>query len=79
MLNASCATMKTHADILKDADAIAAHLGKSVNTVRSWKQRNSIPHDQWPRLIAGGFATLDELSPMLAEVLGQEQISKDAA
>lgn len=65
--------MKTHADILTDADAIAAHLGKSVNTVRSWKQRNSIPHDQWAGMIAGGFATLEELSPELAEVVTAQQ------
>lgn len=70
--------MKTHADILKDPDAVAEHLGKSVNTVRSWKQRKSIPADQWPALIAGGFATLDELSPPLAEAL-RNQPAQDAA
>lgn len=70
--------MKTHADILKDPDAVALALGKSVNTVRSWKQRNSIPSDQWPGLIEGGFATIEELSPKLAEVLSQG-FTQDAA
>jgi hypothetical protein len=62
----------THADIIKDPEAIAAHLGVSVHTVRSWRQRKSIPSDQWPPLIAGGFATLEELSPRLAEVIRPE-------
>jgi len=73
--------MRTHEDIIKgaDAEALARHLGKSVNTVRSWRQRKSIPSDVWPAMIAGGFATIEELSPELAEVLSQEQPAQDAA
>lgn len=59
----------THADIIKDAEAIAGHLGVSVHTVRSWKQRKSIPSDQWPALISAGFASLEQLAPQLAEVI----------
>lgn len=64
--------MKAHAKIIQDADAMAARLGVSVNTVRSWKQRKSIPADQWPAIIAAGFATLDELSPDLAQVIARD-------
>lgn len=64
--------MKDHAKIIQDADAMAAKLGVSVNTVRSWKQRKSIPSDQWPAIISSGFATLDELSPDLAQVIARD-------
>lgn len=73
--------MRTHEDIMKavKVEALAEHLGKSVHTVRSWRQRKSIPVDVWPGFIAGGFATIEELSPELAEVLGQEAPTRDAA
>lgn len=60
-----------HADIIPYADApkVAERLGVSVNTVLSWRQRNSIPTDKWPALIAAGFATLEALSPELADVV----------
>lgn len=60
-----------HADLIPYADAprIAGLLGISVNTVISWRQRKSIPPDRWPALIAAGIATLEDLSPELADVV----------
>ena len=56
--------MVTHAEIVRriGPDAIATALGVSVNTVRSWIIRNSIPADHWLALSELGHATLDELA-----------------
>ncbi len=42
--------MQTHPDIIRKAgtpDVVAAKLGVSVHTVRSWLQRERIPVDRW--------------------------------
>ena len=56
--------MKQHSDIipLDRVDEIAAQTGKSIHTVRSWKQRNSIPADVWAEVVAMNLATLEELA-----------------
>jgi hypothetical protein len=55
--------MRTHADILapKDDQTLAAELNVSIHTVRSWRQRNSIPSEHWKAIVASGRATSDEL------------------
>mgnify|MGYP001574337554 CR=1 FL=1 len=60
--------MRTHADILKPADdqALAAELGISVHTVRSWRQRNSIPAEHWKALEDTQRASLGELAAAAA-------------
>jgi hypothetical protein len=71
-------TMRTHRQIIAEAggyQAFAAKIdaGNDVlkRNARFWERRNSIPHEQWPALIAAGLATLDELSPELATAIGQ--------
>lgn len=51
-----------HADLIKDAEAISAHLGVSIHTVRSWRQRESIPAQYWPKLVEADFASLEVLA-----------------
>ena len=56
--------MRTHAKIvggIQNARRIAELSGASLNTVRSWGQRNSIPAEHWPALVEAGVATLEEL------------------
>lgn len=55
--------MRTHSDIIRaaEAQAIADLTKASINTVRSWAQRNSIPSEYWSLLIDGGHCTADEL------------------
>lgn len=55
--------MRDHGDIVRDAGAqrIATLTDVSINTVRSWAQRNSVPSEHWAKLIAADFATADEL------------------
>lgn len=57
--------MRTHADILKDAGATAIHargIGGTLNTVRSWIQRKSIPASAFADFVEAGFATFEELA-----------------
>lgn len=57
--------MQTHPDIIRKAgtpDEVAAKLGVSVHTVRSWLQRERIPSDRW-----ADFANLTEVP--LEEIL----------
>lgn len=70
--------MRTHKQIIADAggyQALAARIapGNEVlkRNARFWHRRGSIPHEQWPAVIAAGLAALDELSPELAEAVGQ--------
>lgn len=60
--------MRTHADIIRPAEveALASALGVSVHTVRSWRQRDSIPAEHWKVLVGLGAATLDELADAAA-------------
>ena len=55
--------MRTHSKIVKAATAtlLAEQLDASINTVRSWQQRGSIPSEHWASLIANGHATAEEL------------------
>lgn len=56
--------MRTHSQIiaaLKD-DHVAAERGVSIHTVRSWRQRNSIPAEHWNGFARAGWATLEELA-----------------
>ena len=58
--------MRTHVEIIKAAgtDAIVerAGLSVSVHTVRSWRQRGSIPGEYWKAISDAGLATLTELA-----------------
>lgn len=63
--NALCiiAFMRSHSDIVEQAGsaAIAELLGKPIFTVRSWRQRNSIPSEYWAALIEAQLANAEEL------------------
>lgn len=64
------AAMRTHSDIVKQADApdvVAAARNVSVHTVRSWIQRNSIPAEHWAAFAQAGWASLSELADAAAE------------
>lgn len=65
--------MRTHADILRPGDdqALAAELKVSIHTVRSWRQRNSIPAEHWKALESMGRASLGELAEAAASRRGQ--------
>ena len=59
--------MRTHEQIIKDADGPAALHDKlgyegRIHTVRSWAQRGSIPRDIWPDLARLQLATIEELA-----------------
>lgn len=56
--------MRNHTDIIEPSrvDEIALATGKSAHTVRSWRQRGSIPAECWARLADMGVATLKELA-----------------
>lgn len=60
--------MRSHAQIISDAkpDALAEALSLSVNTVRAWRQRNSIPAEHWKALEEMQAATLGELAEAAA-------------
>ncbi len=52
-------------------DALAAEIGAKPETVRKWRQRNSIPAEWWTRMIEaarerGDTLTADELADMAA-------------
>lgn len=78
--------MRTHEQIIRDAGGYKA-LAKTIapgdevlgKRARFWEMRKSIPHDQWPAIIAAGIATLDELSPALAEAVAQAPAQGTAA
>jgi hypothetical protein len=55
--------MRSHSDIIRGvgAQAISDLTETSINTVRSWGQRDSIPSEYWAKLIGAGHATADEL------------------
>lgn len=57
-------TMRNHTDIIvpSEVERIASATGKSVHTVRSWRQRGSIPAECWAKLAEMGVATLEELA-----------------
>lgn len=73
--------MRTHAAILKDAEAdkLAEHLGLSVNTVRAWRQRDSIPGEYWKQIDGLGIATLEELAEAAASKRAAEPEQRPAA
>ena len=57
--------MPTHSDILKSTEAVSKVVevtGRSIHTVRSWRQRNSIPAEYWGAVVDAGLASLDELA-----------------
>lgn len=55
--------MRTHHQIIRAAtpEVVAGLTDKSIYTVRSWGQRDSIPSEYWADLINAGIATADEL------------------
>lgn len=64
--------MRTHSDIIKpsDAEMLAEQLGVSVHTVRSWRQRDSIPGEYWDDLERLKVTTLKELAEAAAAKRG---------
>lgn len=61
--------MRTHSQIIREAgtaETVALNLGVSVNTVRSWIQRDSIPAERWAALRSLNAASLDELATAAA-------------
>lgn len=58
------AGMRNHNDIVASygsAEELALRCGVSVNTVRSWQRRDSIPTDMWSVFVEDGKSTLEEL------------------
>lgn len=55
--------MRSHSEIIRSASAqvVSDLTDTSINTVRSWAQRGSIPSEYWATLIGAGHATADEL------------------
>lgn len=55
--------MRTHKEIVHEAkpETISGQLNVSINTVRSWRVRDSIPSEHWASLIKLGHATAEEL------------------
>lgn len=70
--------MRTHSQIIdhRDAPRLANALGVSVHTVRSWKQRGSIPAEYWRGFDAAGVATIEELA---ASAKPRKRAQQDAA
>jgi len=56
--------MRSHTEIFDavGAKALADLTGKSIHTVRSWKQRDRIPAKFWLLLVSEGLAKPDELA-----------------
>jgi len=56
--------MRTHAEIVREAGPaeVARARNVSINTVRSWIQRDSIPAEHWAGFALEGKATLHELA-----------------
>lgn len=61
--------MRSHSAVIdhKQVAMLAEQLGVSVHTVRSWKQRDSIPAEYWAALETRGVATLEELAEAAAK------------
>lgn len=56
--------MRGHRQIIVDAggaEGICNRFGLNLNTVRSWVQRERIPHEHWDAFIRAKLATLSEL------------------
>jgi uncharacterized protein YjcR len=49
-------TFKEVIDLWPSVDELAEDLGKKPNTVRKWRVRNSVPADEWMRLIQSARA-----------------------
>lgn len=68
--------MRTHKQIIAEAglDRVRGVLGHdvSVNTVRSWGNRSSIPAPYWHILVGHGLASLEELAAGVAKRLDPE-------
>ena len=67
--------MRTHRTILSDFGSgpqLADRLALSLNTVGSWRQRDSIPARHWRALEALGVATVDELAGAAARAARDE-------
>jgi hypothetical protein len=45
-----------------DPAALAADIRQKYETVKKWRQRNSIPHEHWPALIVAAKAKGKDLS-----------------
>ncbi len=61
--------MVNHSEIVRRGgkpETLAERCGVSVNTVRSWIIRNSIPSEYWLAFTAADLATLDELAEAAA-------------
>lgn len=61
--------MRTHAQIIAKAGApriVEIVAGQSIHTVRSWRQRDSIPSEYWRALADAEIASLDELATAAA-------------
>lgn len=60
--------MKTHTHIVATigAEKLAATRKVSVNTVRAWARRNSIPAEHWQALAQLGLVTLEDLAAAAA-------------
>ena len=57
--------MRTHSDIVRGAGTaadVAERFNTTVNTVRSWIQRNRIPSDHWATFVSLGQTTFEELA-----------------
>jgi len=58
--------MRTHQDIIRDAGPQKIHeavgFTGQLNTVLSWRQRNSIPREHWAALADAKIASLKELA-----------------
>lgn len=70
---------------LETAEAFAADIGQNRQRVYKWAERNFIPPDYWPAIIAaakqrfGIVLTLDELQAMGVAALKERQSRKDDA
>ena len=61
--------MRNHTDIIRAVgdSALADLTGASINTVRSWAQRDSIPSKHWAVLVSNEHCTADELMAAAAK------------
>ena len=63
--------MRTHSEIIGDATGIRKlqelFPAVSEHSIRSWRQRNSIPGEYWAGIAAAEIASLDELAKAVAK------------
>jgi len=61
--------MRSHTEIIEavGVEPLAELTGKSIHTIRSWKQRKRIPVDCWLLLVSEGAAGADELMSGVAQ------------